>query len=265
MSWFFFLAVLFVTLPPFFLCFRFPRPFLPNTLTLSFLLAVSFFGVGLLVIVFTALQILSLLVLDVEFSECLFWNGYTLVFFCGLFLVEHTARSCTFTQSWFWEVYLSISEFRCGCLYVFHFVGLRLFQLRVRSARWADSPRASSQVNGLSSLEFKTRSGLTVRVHLRRSTVFPASSSKLEVGLQCACTFAGQRQVQPALRYFFTFAITEDVYSEATIVWKQFHRVYDHQNLKLNIHFKITGTETSLNPGGQQGICFPVSLTGKMR
>ena len=36
MSWFFFLAVLFVTRPPFFLCFRFPRPFLPNTLTLSF-------------------------------------------------------------------------------------------------------------------------------------------------------------------------------------------------------------------------------------
>ena len=154
MSWFFFLAVLFVTLPPFFLCFRFPRPFLPNTLTLSFFLAVSFFGVGLLVIVFTALQILSLLVLDVEFSEFLLWNGYTLVFFCGLFLVEHTARSCSFTQSWFWEVYLSISEFRWGCLFVFHFVGQRLFQLRVRSVK-----------NGLT-------------VHFHRTTVFPASSSK---------------------------------------------------------------------------------------
>ena len=118
---------------------------------LIFFLAFPFFGVGLLVIVFTALQILSLLVLDVEFSECLLWNGYTLVFFCGLFLVEHTAQSCTFTQSWFWEVYLSISEFRCGCLYVFHFVGLRLFQIRVRSAKWADSPRAPSQVNGRSS------------------------------------------------------------------------------------------------------------------
>ena len=57
---------------------------------LIFFLAVSFFGVGLLVIVFTALQILSLLVLDVEFSEFLLWNGYTLVFFCGLFLVLHT-------------------------------------------------------------------------------------------------------------------------------------------------------------------------------
>ena len=44
--------------------------------------AVSFFFVGLLVIIFTALQLLSLLVLDVEFSEFLLWNGYTLVFFC---------------------------------------------------------------------------------------------------------------------------------------------------------------------------------------
>ena len=56
-SWFFFLAVLFVTLPPFFLCFRFPRPFLPNTLSLPvyhfliFFLAASFFGVEQLVIV----------------------------------------------------------------------------------------------------------------------------------------------------------------------------------------------------------------------
>ena len=68
----------------------------------------------------------------------------------------------------------SSSEFLLGCLFAFIFVGQRCFQLRVRSAKWADSPRASSQVNGLSSREFKTRSGLTVRVHLRRSTAGPA-------------------------------------------------------------------------------------------
>ena len=78
--------------------------------------------------------------------------------------------------------------------------------------------------------------------------------------LQFEYNLSGQQQVLHTLRYFFTFAITEDFYSEATLVWKQFLRVYDHQNQKLNIHFKIAGTETSLNPGGQQGICFPVSL-----
>ena len=51
------------------------------------------------------------MVLDVGLSEFLLWDGYTMVFFCGLILVEYTARSCSFTQSWFWEVFLSISEF----------------------------------------------------------------------------------------------------------------------------------------------------------
>ena len=68
----------------------------------------------------------------------------------------------------------SSSEFLLGFLFSFIFVGQRCFQLRVQSAKWADSPRASSQVNGLSSREFKTRSELTVRMHLRRSTAGPA-------------------------------------------------------------------------------------------
>ena len=173
MSWFFFLAVLFVTLPPFFRCFRFPPAF-PTQHSPSIVLAVAVFGVEQFG------TILWLAPFSRLGSYVLYWimtsdshssySGKDMLLYSSVsdFWVEHTARSCSFTQN------LSISEFRCGCLYVFHFVGLRLFQLRVRSAKWADSPRASSQVNGLSSLEFKTRSGLTVRVHLRRSTAGPA-------------------------------------------------------------------------------------------
>ena len=67
--------------------------------------------------------------------------------------------------------------------------------------------------------------------------------------------------VQPALRFSFK----EDLHSEEITGLKQFLLVYDHQIQMLNILFKNAGTETSLNPGGQQGICFPVLLTGKMR
>ena len=171
MSWFFFLAILFVTLPPFFLCFRFPRPFLTNTLSLKTISltfswrlhssALSRWLSSWSLQRFHGLQILSLLVLDVGFSEFLLWDGYTMVFFCGLFLVEYTARSCSFTQSWFWGVFLSYLGVRWGCLFAYHFVGQRLFQLRVRSVK----------------------NGLTVLVHLHRTTVFPSSSSKIRCSL----------------------------------------------------------------------------------
>ena len=63
---------------------------------------------------------------------------------------------------------------RVGFLVLVHLRRSSVFPASSLSAKWADSPRASSQVNGLSSREFKKRSGLTVRVHLRRSTAGPA-------------------------------------------------------------------------------------------
>ena len=100
------------TLPPFFRCFRFPPAF-PTQHSPSIFSAVAVFGV----------EQFGIILLLAPFSRL---GSYVL----------------------YW---IMISEFGCGCLYVFHFVGQRLFQLRVRSAKWADSPRASSQVNGRSS------------------------------------------------------------------------------------------------------------------
>ena len=50
------------------------------------------------------------------------------------------------------------SEFEVGCLCACIFVGQRCFQPRVQSAKWADSARASSQVNGTSSPHYDSRS-----------------------------------------------------------------------------------------------------------
>ena len=52
----------------------------------------------------------------------------------------------------------SSSEFVVGFLFAFIFVGQRSFQLRVQSAKWTDSARAPSQVNGRSSPHYDSRS-----------------------------------------------------------------------------------------------------------
>ena len=114
---------------------------------------------------------------------------------------------------------------------------------RAGSSRWIAYARASSQVNGVSSREFRARSGLTVRVHLRRSTAGPAAHYDSRSRSQSRRICIPRR----------------------LLVWRQYPWVDDHLKQKWNLHFKVEGTETSLNPGGQQGICFPVSLTGKVR
>ena len=102
MSWFFFLAVLFVTLPPFFLCCRFPRPFLHNTFSLSLLTTslslswllqssawsslVSYCGLHRLhdwvvLVRWNGLfELRALLDRDVSFSEFPHWERYAIVF-----------------------------------------------------------------------------------------------------------------------------------------------------------------------------------------
>ena len=74
----------------------------------------------------------------------------------GDFWVVHSARSrCLFTAGLLGSIHRgrshSSSEFLLGCLFSFIFAGQRSFQPRVQSAKWADSARAPSQVNGRSS------------------------------------------------------------------------------------------------------------------
>ena len=81
----------------------------------------------------------------------------------GDFWVENPARSgCLFAVELLGSIPRgrshSFSEFRWGCLFAFIFVGQRCFQLRVQSAKWADSARAPSQVNGRSSPHYDSRS-----------------------------------------------------------------------------------------------------------
>ena len=137
----------------------------------------------------------------------------------------------------------SISEFPWCCLFAFIFVGQRCIQLRVRSAKWADSPRASSQVNG--SFQPRVQNSKWADSARAPSQVNGRSSPHYD-----SPSFSQSRRIFIQRRL---------------LVWRLYHWVDDHQNQKLNIHFKVAGPETSLNPGGQQGIWFPASLTGKVR
>ena len=107
------------------------------------------------------------------------------------------------------------SEFEVGCLCACIFVGQRCFQPRVQSAKWADSPRAPSQVNGRSSPHYDSRS-----LSQSRRICIP----------------------------------------RRLLVWRQYPWDDEHLKQKWNLHFKVEGRETSLNPGGQQGTWFPASL-----
>ena len=255
MSWFFFLAVLFVTFPPFFLCFRFPRPFLPNTLSLPvyhfliFFLASSFFGVEQLVIVL-GLAAFSRL--------CRYFHYWSLT-------LDSQSFYSGMDTLWYSSVDYFLSSTQLGVV-LLRRAGSGKYSFRSRSSmrllirvplrrttlipassskreKWTDSPRSSSWDHGLSILEFQNSmfsycTGTPSQVSIKSSPRYDSSS------------LSQSRRICIPRRL---------------LVWRQFHRVYDHQNQKLNIHFKFAGSETSLNPGSQQGICFPVSLTGKMR
>ena len=152
-SWRIFLAVLFESGPPFFRCFRFPRPFLPNTLSLH---VYHFLIIFLAVAVFDVEQFVIVLWLA-PFSRL---RSYVLYWF----LTSDSQSSYSGRDS---LLYSSVGDF------------------------WVVYPaRSGAYSRGVSvkhtSLSFTFDLGVTVglliRVHLRRSTLIPASSSKREVG-----------------------------------------------------------------------------------
>ena len=121
---------------------------------LIIILAVAVFGVEQFVIIlwlapFSRLGSYVLYWIMTSDSQSSYSGRDTLLYsFVGDFWVVYPARSgCLFAVGFLGSIPRgrshSSSEFLLGCLFAFIFVSQRCFQLRVRSAKWADSPRAS--------------------------------------------------------------------------------------------------------------------------